>query len=135
VQTEFSDLSQVSIFALPRFDPEKEMRTLQNLWSKRNSGSGVPLIFRTEPQEPITEQLSDTSIERSYFESDSDSDEDEYAKRFVLRDRTDLRKPWKIARRSGRTSFSALRRALTGSDRLGFRDFPTIESTFPSWEC
>ena len=32
-----------------------------------------------------------------------------------------------MRRRSGRRSFSALRRALIGSDKLGFKEFPTIE--------
>ena len=36
-------------------------------------------------------------------------------------------KPWKLGRRSGRGSFSALRRALTGMDKLGFKEFPTVE--------
>jgi hypothetical protein len=35
-----------------------------------------------------------------------------------------------MRRRSGRRSFSAIRRALIGSDKLGFKEFPTIEG-FP----
>jgi hypothetical protein len=36
-------------------------------------------------------------------------------------------KPWKRGRRTGRGSFSAIRRALTGTNRLGFSEFPSIE--------
>jgi hypothetical protein len=77
LHSEFSDLSQVSIFSLPRFDPEKEIRTLQNLWSKRNSTSICPFIFRPESPEDTIDQKSDSSIERSFFESDSDTDDEE----------------------------------------------------------
>jgi hypothetical protein len=85
-ETEFSDLSQVSIFSLPRFDPEREMRTLQNLWSKRNSNteSLCPVMLRSESPQDISGQSSDSSFEKSFFESDSDSDdEDVNSKRLV----------------------------------------------------
>ena len=73
---EFNDLAQASIFALPKFDPEKEMRTLQNLWIKRGSTDDPPpLICR--PQRPSQDDFpDDPAQERSFFESDSDSDEE-----------------------------------------------------------
>ena len=75
-QGEFSNLSEASIFALPKFDPEKEMRILQNLWSKRCSPSNQPLICRS--LYPAASQISDDSPRaRSFFESDSESDEEE----------------------------------------------------------
>lgn len=39
------------------------------------------------------------------------------------------RKIWKVRRRSGRRSFSAIRRALIGSDKFGLREFPNIEGS------
>jgi Fe-S-cluster containining protein len=76
---EFNNLSQVSIFALPKFDPEKEMRMLQNLWSKRCSiGDPQPLICRTT-QEIVDD--GDDPQERSFFETDSDSEDEEVAAR------------------------------------------------------
>jgi Fe-S-cluster containining protein len=76
---EFNNLSQVSIFALPKFDPEKEMRMLQNLWSKRCSiGDPQPLICRTTHE--IVDDGDDPQ-ERSFFETDSDSEDEEVGAR------------------------------------------------------
>ena len=76
---EFNNLSQVSVFALPKFDPEKEMRMLQNLWSKRcSTGDPQPLICRTTPE--IVDDGEDPQ-ERSFFETDSDSEDEEVAAR------------------------------------------------------
>jgi hypothetical protein len=83
---EFNDCSQASIFALPKFNPEKEMKMLQNLWTKRcSSGEDPPpLICRsTRPSEDISD-VADPSPERSFFESDSDTeDEEAYSKRYI----------------------------------------------------
>jgi chorismate mutase len=76
--TEFTDLSQASIFSLPRFDPERELRMLQNLWLKRRANDPPPLVIRsTEITEEVDDHVSDTSTERSFFESDSDEDDEE----------------------------------------------------------
>ena len=69
--TEFNDLSQASIFCLPRFNPEKELKTLQNLWSRRGS-LGPPPHLLPSSKSPILAEPT----ERSFFESDSDSEED-----------------------------------------------------------
>jgi hypothetical protein len=74
--TEFNNLSQASIFCLPRFNPEKELKTLQNLWSKRCSLEPQPHLLPSS-RSPIPAE----PIERSFFESDSDS-EDESKKRY-----------------------------------------------------
>ena len=84
---EFNNLSEVSIFALPKFDPEKEMRILQNLWSKRCSiGDPQPLICRSpRTSHEIVDDGGDRSQERSFFETDSDSDDEENSvRRFVF---------------------------------------------------
>jgi len=81
---ELNNLSQASIFALPKFDAEKEMRMLQNLWTKRCSvGDSPPLICRSpQPSQDFTEIID--SSERSFFENDSDSEDDEVSnKRYV----------------------------------------------------
>jgi len=83
---EFNNLSQVSVFALPKFDPEKEMRMLQNLWSKRCSiGDPQPLICRaSRPSQEVVEDRDDPTPEKSFFETDSDSEDEEFAaKRFA----------------------------------------------------
>ena len=48
----------------------------------------------------------------------------------LLCDPSDCRKSWKVRRRSGRSSFSALRRALVGNERTLLKDFPSIDGTF-----
>jgi hypothetical protein len=82
LNAEVNDLTKASIFSLPRFDPEKEMRMLQNLWSKRGSLVVPPLIL-CSPRHLQSPSLATGSCqERSFFESDSDDDEDEdYSKR------------------------------------------------------
>jgi hypothetical protein len=45
-----------------------------------------------------------------------------------------ISKPWKLGRRSGRGSFSALRRVLIGADKLGLKEFPSIESKSLSFQ-
>ena len=82
---EFHNLSQVSVFALPKFDPEKEMKTLQNLWSKRCSKDPPPLICRSPFPPQDIQDLHSTNEERSFFESDSDSEDEEVnPRRFAL---------------------------------------------------
>ena len=75
--TEFSDLSQASIFSLPKFDPEQELKTLQSLWSKRSCLESRNLL--TCSRSPIV----DEQPEQSFFENDSE-DEDESPKRYVV---------------------------------------------------
>ena len=50
-------------------------------------------------------------------------------------DRTDCRKPWKLGRRNGRGSFSAIRRALTGEGRFGYKEFPNSECSPLTSSC
>ena len=82
---EFSDYLQASIFARPKFNPETEMKKLQNLWKKRcSNGDPPPLICRSPQQSPESLQTPDPTQDRSFFESDSDSEDEEVsAKRFV----------------------------------------------------
>ncbi len=82
---EFSDYSQASIFALPKFDPEKEMKMLQNLWKNRcSNGDPPPLICRSPQPSPESREVPDPTQDRSFFESDSDCEDEEVsAKRFV----------------------------------------------------
>ena len=60
------------------------MRILQNLWSKRCSTDDRPtLICRSSKAEPVQDftDCDETCHERSFFESDSESeDEDTYEK-------------------------------------------------------
>jgi hypothetical protein len=81
---ELNNLSQASVFALPKFDAEKEMRMLQNLWTKRCSiGDPPPLICRSPQLSQDITEIVDSS-ERSFFESDSDSEDEEVSnKRYV----------------------------------------------------
>ena len=89
--TEFSNLTNASVFALPKFNPEKEMRILQNLWTKRSLeiGDSPPLIHRSSftasstniPEEP---GVPEVNVERSYFESDTETeDENDSMKRYI----------------------------------------------------
>lgn len=77
-----NDLTKASIFSLPRFDPEKEMRMLQNLWSKRGSLVESPLILRSSRQLQSPSRGTDKSQERSFFESDTDDEDEDYSKRY-----------------------------------------------------
>jgi hypothetical protein len=70
--TEFNDLSQASIFCLPRFNPERELKTLQNLWSRRCSLGPPPPHLLPSSKSPILAEPT----ERSFFESDSESEEE-----------------------------------------------------------
>jgi hypothetical protein len=74
--TEFSDLTQASVFSLPKFDPEQELRKLQSLWSKRSCLEARN--FLTSSRSPIFDKLQ----EQSFFENDSE-DEDESPKRYA----------------------------------------------------
>ena len=80
---DFNDLTKASVFSLPRFDPEKEMRMLQNLWSKRGSLAVPPLIYRSSRhlQSPSSQRSDHVHQERSFFESDTDTDDEDYSKR------------------------------------------------------
>lgn len=101
------------------------MRTLQNLWSKRCSlGESPPLICRSPSPTQDIPEVDDPTSERSFFESDSDSDDEEASsKRFfspsILIDNS---KPWNIGRRNGRGSFSVLKRAITGVEKIGAKE-------------
>jgi len=81
--TEFSNLTNASVFALPKFNPDKEMRILQNLWTKRSLeiGDSPPLIHRSSFASPSTHSPDESiapqvNVERSYFESDTETDDD-----------------------------------------------------------
>jgi hypothetical protein len=75
--TEFSDLSQASIFSLPKFNPEQELKKLQSLWSKRSCLESQNLL--TCSRSPIV----DEQPEQSFFENDSE-DENESPRRYVV---------------------------------------------------
>lgn len=80
--TDFSDLTKASIFSLPRFDPDKEMRMLQSLWSKRVTFGVTPLIHRASGQvRPSSQGIDKAPQERSFFESDSDDEDEEHSMR------------------------------------------------------
>ena len=84
VTTDFNDLTKASVFSLPRFDPQKEMQKLQNLWSKRGTlGAPPPLINRSSLQikSPSPRVPDKAPQERSFFESDTDTDDEDYSKR------------------------------------------------------
>jgi hypothetical protein len=75
-----NDISKVSVFRLPVFDPEKEMQKLKDLWKKRwpNESLSPPVIARYAPR-------SKTRVpEPSFFESDSDSEDEAVSPRSYL---------------------------------------------------
>ena len=60
------------------------MKILQNLWTKRCSIGDPPLICRSPQQSQNALEVPDSAHERSFFESDSDSEDEEVSvKRFV----------------------------------------------------
>ena len=60
------------------------MKILQNLWTKRCSMGDPPLICRSPQQSSDHLEVPDTTQERSFFESDSDSEDEEVSvKRLV----------------------------------------------------
>ena len=74
---ELNDISQVSVFSLPVFDPEKEMAKLRALWKKKWSEESLspPLIFTSRPRSCAV--LPVKLPEPSFFESDSESEDEE----------------------------------------------------------
>ena len=105
------------------------MKILQNLWTKRCSVGDPPLICRSPQQSQDLLEIPDLHKN----EVSSKVTVTVKMKKFPrngslhLYDFINCSKPWKLGRRSGRGSFSALRRALTGTDKLGFKEFPSIE--------
>ena len=88
--TEFRNLTNASIFALPKFNLDKEMRLLQNLWTKRSLeiGDSPPFIYPTSPLIDVSDlkelQVAGSNFERSYFESDTETDdENDASKRYL----------------------------------------------------
>lgn len=76
--TEFGDLSKVSIFSLPKFDLEKEIKMLQCLWSKRwpHLSSVSVLCRRSRLPEDLCRYVINEK-ESSFFETDSESEKEE----------------------------------------------------------
>lgn len=82
----------------------------------------------------MVDDRDDPTRERSFFETDSDSEDEEFVvKKFPLNGASgpDCRKSWKLGRRNGRGSFTAIRRALTGEGRFGFKEFPSSDRNLP----
>jgi len=53
---EVKDISQASVFSLPKYDPDKELRKLQKLWSRRGSILLSPLLCPSpSPRQQSTE--------------------------------------------------------------------------------
>lgn len=60
------------------------MKILQNLWTKRRSIGDPPLICRSPQQSLEPLEIQDSTEERSFFESESDSEDEEVStKRLV----------------------------------------------------
>ena len=70
---EFNDIANASIFSVPKVDSTKQMKILQNLWTKRHSQDLDP-----RRQSQGSEQ---STLERSFFESDSEDEDGEDSKR------------------------------------------------------
>lgn len=82
---EVKNIAQASIFSLPKFDPEREMRKLQSLWTQRGALILSPLFRRsTSPRkqmvEPPTLNLSGRR-EVSFFEEDSEIEDEDVSSR------------------------------------------------------
>lgn len=75
-----NDISKASVFRLPVFDPEKEMQKLKDLWKKRwpNESLSPPMIVRYAPRSMAKVP------EPSFFESDSDSEDEEVSPKWYL---------------------------------------------------
>jgi hypothetical protein len=76
---EVKNISQASVFSLPKFDPEREMRKLQNLWTRRGSILLSPILRRSPSPRPraFGSFESEERREVSFFEDDSESDCDD----------------------------------------------------------
>jgi len=74
---DLNDISQVSVFRLPVFDPEKEMIKLRALWKKKWAEERLspPLILTTRPRFHAVRPAK--LPEPSFFESDSESEDGE----------------------------------------------------------
>lgn len=76
---DLKDIAKVSVFRLPVFDPEKEMAKLRMLWKKKwpEESLSPPLML---PIRPRSDGLLRTRLpEPSFFESDSESEDEEFS--------------------------------------------------------
>ena len=83
---EVKNIAQASIFSLPKFDPEREMRKLQSLWTRRGALILSPLFRRsTSPRQqmlgPSMLNLSGGRREVSFFEEDSETEDEDASSR------------------------------------------------------